>query len=86
MADQNWNIGIAIGVQSAFDTINATVRDLSGSLGVSDGIVLGDLESGDAESGITVPDIERIFRAVADVGFTRNFSTFLPTIKKVAFT
>ncbi len=77
MADENFNIGIAVGVQSAFGTINATTRDLSGSLAVSQGIVLGDAESGDAESGITIPDFEPVRRELAAVGFTRPFASFV---------
>jgi len=75
MADELFTIGAAFGVQSAFGTVNATVRDLAGAIGVTDGIVLGDRESGDAESGITIPDLERVFREVADVGLTKQHST-----------
>lgn len=77
MADETFNIGIAVGVQSALGTINATVRDLSGSIASSDGVVLGDRESGDAESGITIPDLERVLREVAPIQYTEQFSQFL---------
>lgn len=79
MADETWAIGFAVGVQSAFGTPNATISGLSGSLGVSDGIVLGDAESGDAESGIVTPTIEGFYREVADVSgsFTKSADSFL---------
>lgn len=79
MADETFAIGFAVGVQSAFGTPNATIAALSGSLGVSDGIVLGDAESGDAESGIVTPSIEGFYREVADVSgsYTKSADAFL---------
>lgn len=81
MADQPFAIALAIGVQSAFGTINATIRDLAGTLDSTDGFVLGDKNSGDAESGITIPDFERIVREVAAVpsSFTESADAFLRT-------
>lgn len=82
MADQEFKIGFAIGVQSGFGTPNATIAGLSGSLSSSDGIVLGDRESGDAESGILIPSIESAFREVAAVSgsFTEQADAFLRAV------
>jgi hypothetical protein len=69
----------AIDVQSAFGTVNATVRDLdiTTPLTEADGVVVGDREAGDAESGITLPDFEAFRRELAAVSFTRNFASFV---------
>jgi len=79
MADQGYEIGLAVGLQNDIDTVNATVSALSGALDETDGIVLGDRESGDFASGITVPKFVRENRAVADVSgsFTPQASSFL---------
>jgi hypothetical protein len=79
MADETFNIGLAVGVQSAFGTPNATVAGLSGSLDSTDGIVLGDKDSGDAESGIAIPEIAQVVREVAQVAgsFTQQADAFL---------
>ena len=78
MADEQWQIALAVGVQSALGTVNATIAALSGTIDETDGVVLGDRESGDANSGIAVPDFERNARAVADVAgsFTQQFDSF----------
>jgi len=78
MADESWAVAIAVGNQTALGTVNATIDGLSGSIDSSDGCVLGDGESGDAESGITLPDFVRVARAVADVSgsFTAQASSF----------
>ena len=67
MAIENWNAAIAFGIQTAYGTVNATTRDLSGTLDETDGLVLGDRESGDGKSGITMPTIARNVRENADV-------------------
>jgi hypothetical protein len=79
MADEAFAIGLAIGSQSAFGTPNSTIAGLSGSLGVTDGILLGDKASGDAESGIAIPAIEGVYREVAAVAgsFTESADAFL---------
>lgn len=81
MADQPWAIALSIGVQAAFGTINSTIRDLAGVKNSTDGFVLGDKNSGDAESGITIPNFERIVREVAKVeaSFTERADSFLRT-------
>lgn len=84
MADQTWAIAIAVGVQSALGTINATIRDLDTGTWTpdsTDGFVLGDKNSGDAESGIAIPSFERIVREVAKVeaSFTEQADAFLRT-------
>jgi hypothetical protein len=79
MAEITFTIGVAVGTQSALGSVNTTVRDLTSPIDSSDGAVLGDRESGDAESGIVIPDIERVFREVADVSgsWTKQASSFL---------
>lgn len=79
MADEVYQIGIAVGLQTDIDTLNATISALSGALDETDGIVLGDRESGDFESGITVPNFVRESRGVADIAgsFTASAPAFL---------
>ncbi len=80
MALQTFQTAIALGVQADVDTINATIRDLSGSLSSTDGIVLGDRESGEGESGITLPQFTRVSRERADLtSFTQQANSFLRT-------
>jgi hypothetical protein len=70
MADETFDgVALAIGVQAAFGTENTTVSELTNSstTDLSTGFVLGDAESGDAESGITLPSIVGLFRSVAKV-------------------
>jgi hypothetical protein len=73
-------VAAAVGVQSAFGTVNATIRDLNATTAtaLTDGLVLGDAESGDAESGVTLPNIAGIYRAVARVAgsFTEQADSF----------
>ncbi len=80
MADQTFSgVALAIGVQSAFGTVNSTIKALSGALVVGDGIILGDKSSGDAESGITLPNHSAIIREAAQVAstFTQQADDFL---------
>ena len=74
-------IATAVGVQTAFGTINDTIRDLdhTGSPSLADGHVLGDAESGDSESGITVPNIVGEYRKVAQVAgsWTESADSFI---------
>jgi hypothetical protein len=76
MADQSFDgVVVATGVQTAFGTPNATISGATGALtSVAHGIILGDKESGDAESGIAIPNFEQIARLVADVpaSFTKS--------------
>ena len=67
MADEAFQIGIAVGLQSAFGAINGTIRDLGVTLSSTDGIILGDKEAGDFESGISIPNFVKAVREVADV-------------------
>lgn len=82
MADETFAIGLALDTQSAIGTVNSTVAALSGSIGSSDGCVLGDKGSGDAESGITIPNLEQFVREVAQVSgsFTAQADAFLRTL------
>ncbi len=77
--DEAWAIALAIGIQSDRTTQNATIAALSGTLDETDGFVLGDKNSGDAESGITVPNIQQIVREVTAVSgsFTEQADAFL---------
>jgi len=81
MADETFDgVAVAVGVQgSGFGTPNSTIAALSGSLDLSDGIVLGDAESGDAQSGITIPNIVGVHREVAVIAgsFTEQADAFL---------
>lgn len=79
MADVTFGIGIAVGIQSALGTVNSTIAALSGALDSTDGIVLGDGDSGDAASGITIHTTERVKADVADVpsSFTKQASSFI---------
>ena len=71
-------LAAAVGVQSAFGTPYALISGLTTPLILTDGIVLGDAESGDAEAGITIPNIVAISRDVAQVGasFTQSADSF----------
>jgi hypothetical protein len=80
MADELFNgIALAIGAQSGFGTVNSTVKALSGALVVGDGIILGDRNSGQAETGITLPNFSRVVREVAPVNFTQSADSYLYT-------
>ena len=80
MADQAFDgIALAIGTQSAFGTVNGTIKALSGALVVGDGIILGDKNSGDAETGIALPNFTADVREVAQVAasFTQQADEFI---------
>jgi len=78
MADQAFTIGMAVDVQSAFGTPNSTIAALATNVAATDGAVLGDKGSGDAESGISIPQIVPIFREVAAVAgsYTEQADSF----------
>jgi hypothetical protein len=73
-------VAFAIGVQTEFGTENTTVSDLtdSSTTDLTTGFVLGDAESGDAASGITIPNIAGVYRDVAVVAgsFTESADAF----------
>lgn len=77
MADETFD-GLAIAIEA--QTVLGTPIDMSvlvdGDL--SDGYVLGDKDSGDADSGITIPSLEGVFRAVPGVAasFTESADSF----------
>ena len=81
MADELFDgLTMAVGTQtSGFGIINGTIRDLGTTLGVADGIILGDKNSGDGETGITFPNLSAIVREVAQVtaSFTQSADAFL---------
>lgn len=79
MADETFEgVALAIGTQT-FGTVNPTIKALSGALVVGDGIILGDKNSGDAESGITLPNLSSIVREVPQVAssFTQAADAFI---------
>lgn len=78
MAEVTSGFGVAAGSQSGFGTINATVQGLTGALGISNGIILGDAGSGVGESGIELA-LSRASRDLAAVSgsYTKQFPTFL---------
>lgn len=70
----------ACGVQSAVGVPNAAIVALSevgGALNSTDGIVLGDRESGEHNTGIAFPQHVREGRALADVGLTKQDDSLL---------
>jgi hypothetical protein len=78
--DQDFNgIVIAVQTQAAFGTVDPECKALSGALSVGDGIVLGDKNSGDGETGITFPNLSAIVREVAQVSasFTQQADSFI---------
>ena len=77
--DETFNgVAVAVGVQTAFGTPHTSVPGLTTPLTLADGCVLGDAESGDAESGITIPNIVGIYRDVAKVAgsYTESADAF----------
>jgi hypothetical protein len=82
MADELFDgVCLAIDEQSAFGTVNATVAALTGTIDETDGCVLGVKDAGDAESGVTIPNIEAVVREVAVVAgsWTEQADSFLRT-------
>jgi hypothetical protein len=82
--NQPWAVALAIGTQGAFGTVDPTIAALDTGTWTpdsTDGFVLGDKNSGDAESGITIPNFERIVREVAKIeaSFTEQADAFLRT-------
>lgn len=77
MADQAFEAAFAIAIQSALGTPNIPAAWLTTSVDYDDGLVLGDGESGDAETGITFPEHVRVGREPARLGRTAGFDTFL---------
>jgi len=73
----------AIDVQdSGYGTPDSTIGGLSGTIDETDGCVLGDKNSGDAESGIVLPTLVRSVREVAQVSgsFTQSADSYLKTL------
>lgn len=76
MTDVAFNgVTAAFGVQvGGFGVPFPAVRDLVATADLGEGAVLGDAESGDAESGITIPNIVAVSRDVAKVAGTLSES------------
>jgi len=71
-------VGIAFGAQTVEGTADATIAGLSGSLTLSDGIVLGDANSGIVSSGISHSFTRRLNEKPPLSGsFTKQSSDFL---------
>jgi hypothetical protein len=78
-----WDVAVAFAVQDDEDTYNATLDAVTNSLqgdpdGVDDGLVLGDSESGEGGSGLSLT-MGRRSRDKAPIGssFTKGLSDFL---------
>jgi hypothetical protein len=72
-----WDLAVAVGTQSGLGSINTTIRDLTGSIASSDGIVLGDAGSGEGESGVSLA-LSRELTEKAKLGnFTLQASNFI---------
>ena len=67
MAYENWAVGLAVGTQTGLGVPNATIAALSGAIDTDDGILLGDRDSGDADSGLSLPSLVRQEATPADV-------------------
>jgi len=73
-----WGLAIAVGTQSALGTINATIRDLTGTINAdTEGLILGDPESGIGESGIDVKFNREFTENAVLANLTRQPSSFL---------
>jgi hypothetical protein len=82
MADEQVFHGVcfAVGAQSARGTVNADIAGLTGTIDETHGCVLGRLDSGDAESGVTLPNHVRVGDEKALLAnFTRQPTNFLRT-------
>lgn len=79
MADDQFEGAVAaFGMQTAFNVPNTTIAGLTGTKDETDGFVLGDKDSGDADSGIGLPTYDSISRAVPAVpsSFTEKQDSF----------
>jgi len=76
--EQFSGVTVCVGTQSAFNTYDSGVDAAAGDLTLADGLILGDAESGDAESGVTLPNFVGQYRKVADLagGFTQQADSF----------
>jgi hypothetical protein len=85
MADETFAIAMAIDTQTAaggFGFVNGTIAALSGAgLDSSDGMLLGDKNSGDADSGIAIPNLVAVVRETAAVplSFTETWDAYIRT-------
>jgi hypothetical protein len=78
MAEFDLQLAVAFGTQSVLGTADSTIAALSGSIDSSDGIVLGDPESGINESGLSYQAIRSLReKAVVSGSFTTQPSDFL---------
>lgn len=76
-------VAFAIATQaSGFGTVDSNVAGLSGALVVGDGIILGDKNSGDGETGITIPTLSTVVREQAQVAssFTQQADEFIRAV------
>lgn len=75
-------IAFAIDNQTAFGAINTDIRDLSGALDLNDGIILGDKNSGDGETGITLPNLSSLVQELPQIAssFTQDNDAFIRSV------
>jgi len=76
-------VAFAVAEQTAgFGTANTAVEALSGALVNSNGIILGDKNSGDAESGVALPSFSTVVREQAQIAgsFTAQADEFIRTV------
>lgn len=75
-------VAIAAGIQTVdYDTKDPTIDGLTSPLTSADGIILGYKEAGDANTGITIPNLEGDWTEKPDVA--ASFSQTAATLKKV---
>lgn len=75
------------GVQSGFGSVNTTIRDFTGAVGLTDGLALGDPDAGVAKSGITLAlKNTKATPSIVASSFTQQFAARLSTdISKFTF-
>jgi hypothetical protein len=68
------------GVQSGYGSVNATIRDFTGAVGLTDGLFLGDPTQGIAKSGISLAlKNTKADAPIVSSSFTRQFAPRLST-------
>lgn len=76
-----------IGAQSGLGSVNTTIRDATGALDLTDGLILGDADSGIVGSGISVAFGNNKLTPANVVGsYTKNFAGLLEeTVTRLSF-
>ena len=74
-------MGVAFGSQAARGTVDPTIAALTGALDESDGLVLGDPEAGEGETGLSFKlASDRRDKAVVTGSFSRSFADYIRTL------